>query len=438
MFADTIIALASGRLPSGVAVVRISGPNTRFVVETISGDIPEPRAMALRQIRDGEGVTIDKGLVVFFPAPSSFTGDDCAEIHVHGGKAVVSALLNALVLVPGVRLADAGEFTKRAFLNGKMDLLQAEALADLISAETEAQRRLAAMNADGAQGALYSNWRKRLIHARAMIEAELDFADEQDVQESMAESVWADVGRLKREIEQHIAGFSRAEMVRDGFDVVIVGAPNAGKSSLLNALTKRDVAIVSDEPGTTRDLVETLLDLGGVKVRITDTAGLRDDPGAVEAQGIERARRRAGEADFVVLLVDATSVARPDLETGYKNSLVVGSKADLLNATPAHTYDLVVSAKTGAGIDDLLNRIGRDAQRMIGEAGDVLPSRLRHVLLLRDASASLKGVLASADDGLEIRAEGLRRAGEMIGRISGAVDVEDLLDVIFSQFCIGK
>ena len=337
-FPDTIVALSSGRLPAGIAVIRISGTQTRFVVETIAGNLPEPRTARYAAFRTPDGATIDSGLILFFPAPHSFTGEDCAEFQVHGGKAVVTALLDTLSAIPGVRHAEAGEFTRRAFLNGKLDLTKTEALADLISAETEAQRRLAVLNAEGAQSLLYSGWRQRLIYARAMIEAELDFADELDVPGSVADIVWADMEKLLGEIREHIGSFHRAEIIRDGYDVVIVGAPNAGKSSLLNALARRDAAIVSDEPGTTRDLVELALDLNGIKVRLTDTAGIREGAGKVEAIGIGRARQRAEAADLVLLLIDpAAETPVPVLVN--PNVIHIGTKADLRAASSIKDRD---------------------------------------------------------------------------------------------------
>jgi tRNA modification GTPase len=464
-FPDTIVALSSGRLPAGVAVIRISGKRTRFVVETIAGELPEPRLARYIAFRTPDGARIDSGLILFFRGPHSFTGEDCAEFQVHGGKAVVAALLDALTAIPGIRHAEAGEFTRRAFLNGKLDLTETEALADLISAETEAQRRLAVLNADGAQSKLYSGWRGRLTHARAMIEAELDFADESDVPGSVADVVWADMEKLLREVREHIGGFHRAEIIRDGYDVVIVGAPNAGKSSLLNALARRDAAIVSDEPGTTRDLVELALDLNGVKVRLTDTAGMREDAGKVEAIGIERARQRAETADLVLLLADATVEIPTHPVLDNPNVIHIGTKIDLVAASVDATRDrnamaglgafvnaqvvpveapayrppfLMVSSLTGQGISELLGLLAERAKQAVGDAGDVLPSRLRHIELLRETASHLESALTADGRGLELRADDLRLAAERLGRISGAVDVEDLLDVIFSQFCIGK
>jgi len=301
---DTIFALSSGRLPSGVAVVRVSGPRVRFVLETIIGILPTPRNAAYKLFRARNGDPIDHGLVLFFPGPNSFTGEDCAEFHAHGGKAVVERLLAELGEIAGCRIAEAGEFTRRAFSNGKMDLTIAEGLADLIAAETEGQRRLALQVASGTQRELYTEWRQRLLRARAFIEAELDFADESDVPGSVSEQVWQSLALLRTEIENHIASGKRASMLRDGLHVVIVGAPNAGKSSLLNFLAGREVAIISEEAGTTRDLLEVKLDLGGIPVYVTDTAGLRETESVVEKIGIERARARMADADLVLLLED--------------------------------------------------------------------------------------------------------------------------------------
>lgn len=431
---DSIVALSSGRLPAGIAVIRISGPMTRFVVETIAGPIKD-RFTNLRALRAADGSTIDHGLVLFFPGPGSFTGEDVAEFQVHGSRAVAAKMLETITGFDGVRHAEPGEFTRRAFLNGRLDLVETEALADLVNAETEAQRRFALRNAEGAQSELYSGWRRRLIHARAMIEAEIDFADEEDVPGSVSEAVWSDVSAMVGEIERHIEGFKAAEIIRDGFEVVILGAPNAGKSSLFNALAKREAAIVTDEPGTTRDLLEVIMDLDGLKVRLVDTAGLREGAGKVESIGIERARAKAEGADLVLLLEDlADPVSVGDVPSGVP-LLRVGTKSDITGAG-AGAYDLVISSRDGSGLDRLLNEIGAWAAAAIGDAGDVLPSRLRHVELLREAMDFLRAALSGQSQ--ELRAEELRLAAERLGRIVGAADVEDLLDVIFSQFCIGK
>ncbi|KRB29577.1 tRNA modification GTPase TrmE [Mesorhizobium sp. Root695] len=435
---DSIVALSSGRLPAGVAVIRISGPQTRFVVETIAGSTVKDRAAILRRFRAPDGTVLDNGLVVFFPGPASFTGEDVAEFHVHGGRAVVTRMLETITGFDGVRHAEPGEFTRRAFLNGKVDLVETEALADLVNAETEAQRRFAVQNAEGVQSEVYLGWRRRLLHARAMIEAEIDFADEDDVPGSVSDTVWSDVQSMIGEIDRHIAGFRTAEIIRDGFEVVILGAPNAGKSSLFNALARRDAAIVTDEPGTTRDLLEVTLDLQGLRVRLTDTAGLRDAPGKVEAIGIEKAKAKAHGADLLLLLRD---VADPKdigpLPTGTP-ALRVGTKLDLLESGSAGDYDIGISVRDGTGVEALLAEIGRRATEATGSVGDVLPSRLRHVELLGAANSHLLRAIDDRTAGQELRAEELRLAADRLGRIVGAIDAEDMLDVIFSQFCIGK
>ena len=379
---DTIVALSSGRLPAGIAVVRLSGPHCRFAVETVCGKVPEPKRATLSRIRDVAGSVLDEGFVLFCNRPYSFTGEDVAELHLHGGKAVVAAVLECLTSLPGLRHAEAGEFTRRAFLNGRLDLLEAEAAADLVNAETEAQRRLAVFNKEGAQTRLYAEWRGILVRIRALIEAELDFSDEADVPDSVAEQVWTEVSRLAEGIRLHLGMYRRAEIIRDGYDVVIVGPPNAGKSSLLNALAERDAAIVSDEPGTTRDLVELALDLDGLKVRLTDTAGLRQGAGKVEAIGIARARERAAKADLVLQL-ESLSDGEPSSEpvpATAADVVRVGTKLDLLDEAgregASGRFDFLVSAATGEGVAELIGHIGARASDAAGPRGDVLPSRI--------------------------------------------------------------
>lgn len=432
---ESIVALSSGRLPAGIAVIRISGPKTRFVLETIAGGGIKDRFATLRKLMASDGSVIDHGLVVFFPGPSSFTGEDVGEFHVHGSRAVAAKMLETLTGFAGVRHAQPGEFTRRAFLNGKLDLVETEALADLVNAETEAQRRFAVRNAEGAQSELYSGWRRRLIHARAMIEAEIDFADEEDVPGSVSKAVWTDVAAMADEIERHIQGFKSAEIIRDGFEVVILGAPNAGKSSLFNALAQREAAIVTDEPGTTRDLLEVVLDLHGMRVRVVDTAGLREAAGKVETIGIERARAKAGGADLVLLLEDMVDPQPVGAVPTGVPLLRIGTKTDLMGARRG-AYDVAISSKEGTGISELLDEIAGRAAAAVGGAGEILPSRLRHIELLEEAKDFLSAALSGQS--LELRAEELRVATDRLGRIIGAVDVEDMLDVIFSQFCIGK
>lgn len=397
------------------------------------------RVATYRKFRAPDGSVLDRGLVVFFTGPGSFTGEDIAEFHVHGGRAVVARMLETIAGFDGVRHAEPGEFTRRAFLNGKVDLVETEALADLVNAETEAQRRFAVQNAEGVQSELYLGWRRRLIHARAMIEAEIDFADEDDVPGSVAETVWSDVRAMIEEIERHVQGFRAAEIIRDGFEVVILGAPNAGKSSLFNALARRDAAIVTDEPGTTRDLLEVVLDLEGMRIRVTDTAGLRERPGKVEAIGIEKARSKARAADLLLVLEDIVNPVAVGSMPVDVPTLRIGTKIDLLQQGALATrYDAVISSKDGTGLRELLEDIGHRAAAQVGQAGDILPSRLRHVDLLRETKRFLLAALTGNERGQELRAEELRLAADRLGRIVGAVDVEDMLDVIFSQFCIGK
>ena len=433
---DTIYALSSGRLPAGVAVIRVSGPGTRLALQSLAGGVPPARRAVLRVLRSADGGEVDQALVIYFPAPASFTGEDCAEFQVHGGRAIVSALLAQLGLFDGFRAAEAGEFTLRAFLHGKVDLTGAEALADLIAAETEAQRRFALGNSHGRQKDLYQDWRRRLLHIRAMVEAELDFADEGDVPGSVGTESLREVSLLRQDILSHVATFDRAELIRDGAKVVIVGAPNAGKSSLLNALAQRDVAIVSDEPGTTRDLLEVVLDLNGFRVQLTDTAGIRADPGKIEAMGIERALSRLSEADLVLELQD---MSFPGVEITHANPSVlrVGTKRDLISreACPGG-FDHVISVVTGEGVEGLVSDISDRVAQMAGNVEDTLPSRARHKNLLTLCARHLEAI--SGAQQLELLAEDLRLASDALGRITGAVDVEDLLDAIFSEFCVGK
>lgn len=438
LFQDSIFALSSGSLPSGVAVVRLSGPQVRATVEVVAGKLPPARRAVLTDLRDGDGELIDRGLALFFPSPASFSGEDCAEFHVHGGKAVVAALLRRLGQLPGLRQAEAGEFTRRAFLNGKIDLTGAEGLADLIAAETEAQRRLALDSAQGGQRELYATWRGRLLHARAMIEAELDFADEADVPGSVSHLVLADLRRLERDIEAHVAGYRATEIVRDGFRVVLVGAPNAGKSSLINALARREVAIVTEIAGTTRDLIEAGLDIEGMKVVVTDTAGIRETEDKIERIGVARARDAASRADLILELVDATqSTSSVPISPGEQQAplLRVATKIDL-GQPRSGRFDHSISVLTGEGIADLIAAIAEKARQATALGGRIAPTRLRQIELLRRARAEI-GIGLDLTE-LELQAEHLRLASDALGRITGAIDVEEVLGVIFSEFCIGK
>lgn len=441
---DTIFALSSGPVPAGVAVIRLSGPRTRFVLETICGGCPAPRRASLRDLRrPSDGAVIDRALVLWFPGPASFTGEDVAELHCHGGRAVVAAVLEMLGLLPGCRMAEQGEFTRRAFDNDRMDLLEVEGLADLIAAETEAQRRLAMSQAGGALAAIYDEWRDRLTRARALIEAEFDFADEDDVPDDVSAAVWEEVARLRAEIARHLERSQRAERLRSGVQVVLLGAPNAGKSSLLNALARRDVAIVTEEAGTTRDVIEVHMDLDGYPVTLVDTAGLREEAGLVEREGIRRALARAGDADLVLWLV-APQTDAADMVAGPPEGSTalwrIETKADAGGIWPdagAGEQIFRLSVRSGDGVEALMSALAAFAADHVGGLDEPLAARERHRRHLEACLAALADALVERRS-LEIRAEDLRGAGESLGRIAGRVGVEDLLDVIFCEFCIGK
>lgn len=443
MAAETIFALASGGTPSGVAVVRISGPGTRFGLETLIDSVPEPRRASLRSVHTATGDPIDRGLVLFFPGPASFTGEDVAELHLHGGRAVVAATLDALGVLPGFRAAEAGEFTRRAFDRGRLDLSQVEGLADLVAAETEAQRRQALRQAGGGLRAVCEGWRERLVRARALLEAELDFADEDDVPGSVADSAWADVATLSAEIRALLDDGHRGERLRVGIEVVVLGRPNAGKSSLINGLARRDVAIVSEEPGTTRDLIEVRLDLGGYPVTVVDTAGLREAGGGVEREGMRRATARAEAADLVLLLEDVTAGPTTIALPAATPVIRVGTKIDLIDSAEERSrvssgHDLVVAPPTGDGLDALMTALTDFAADALAVGESSLVTRARQRSALVGCRAALEDALDDAGKPLELRAEDLRRATDALGRVTGRVDVEDLLDVIFGEFCIGK
>jgi tRNA modification GTPase len=432
---DTIFALSSGRLPAGVAVMRLSGPHVRFVLETITGSIPEPRQMKFGAFRDAGGALIDRGLSVYFAQPDSFTGEDCCEFHAHGSAAVVRALSSALSKLDKVRQAEPGEFTRRAFLNGKLDLTQAEGLGDLIAAETEAQRRLALLQSDGGLRDLYDGWRSRLVQTRAMVEAAIDFSEEDDVATDALRGVNNALRSLSTEIAGHLSGFRHAELIREGFRVIILGAPNSGKSTLINALAGREVAIATAEAGTTRDLIDVRLDLSGNLVIVTDTAGIRRNAGVVEAIGIEKALARAKSADLVLLVEDVVSPTAVDLGEQHCAVLRVGNKVDRLDLPPTG-YDHLISAERGDGVDELLQAIASAAACEAGSA-EMFPARERQAGLL---SAALDEIVACLIPGtaLDIMAEHLRVGSNFLGQVTGRVGVEELLGVIFSKFCIGK
>lgn len=439
---DTIFALSSGRLPAAIAVVRISGPNARVGLETFSVKLPEPRRAARAQLIDPDSrETIDDALALWFQSPKSETGEDMVELHLHGGRAILAKVFSVLGGLPGFRPAEAGEFTKRAVLNGKMDISHAEGLGDLIHAETEAQRRQAMRQYQGALSKKVENWRGQLIEAMALIEANLDFSDEADVPESLLIPAARVASEIKSEIELALADARRGERLREGFSVAIVGAPNAGKSTLLNTLAQREVAIVSDIPGTTRDVIEVALDLNGVPVVLVDMAGLRDTSDPIEQEGVRRAGARAEAADLVLLLTgpEGPSICLPTAD--HQVLWRIWTKADLIDSDSKQSIaakdSLFISAKTGLGIDELLLRLTIEAERFAGEPA--LVTRERHRVALREAAERISSAAVHANPGEEeLFAEELRLAARSLGRITGRVDVEDVLDRIFSSFCIGK
>lgn len=438
MSADTIVALSSGGLPAGVAVLRLSGPRAGAIAGRLAGGLPPPRVAALRALRNG-GELIDRGLVLWFPAPGSFTGEDVAELQVHGGPAVVSALLEAATRDGTARLAEPGEFVRRAFANGRLDLTAVEGLADLIAARTAAQRRVALRQADGGLNRLATGWRDRLVRAAALLEAAIDFADE-DLPAGLDRQARADCTAVGAEIAAVLADGRGGEIARDGVHVALVGPPNVGKSSLLNRLARREVAIVSEVAGTTRDVIEVTLDLGGWPLVVADTAGLRETADPVESIGVARAEARRREADIPVFVADARELAAGAGVPG-PAAMILANKADLCGKpVPAAIGDVpvfAVSALTGAGLDGWIAALTARVAALAGIQGDAaLVARSRHRTELGRAAAALSRVAAAP--ALDLVAEDVRLALHAIGRLTGAVDVEDLLDVVFAEFCIGK
>ena len=436
--AETIFAPATAAGRAAVAVLRISGPDARRAVTLLAGSLPPPRVAQRRRLIDPQsGDALDEGLILWFPGPRSATGEDVAELHLHGSRAVLAAVMQALARL-GLRLAEPGEFTRRAFLNDKLDLLQAEAIADLAAAETEAQRRQAIRQLGGELGDVYRGWRDRLTRILAHLEAAIDFPDE-DLPPEIEDRILGETEGLVAEIERHLADGHRGERLRDGIDVAILGPPNAGKSSLLNRIARREVAITSPVPGTTRDVIEVAIDLGGYPVVLADTAGLRDSADAIEQEGKRRAVQRAEHAEIRLFVFD---IAHPADAAGASawpgaDTILVANKIDLVPAadTDLSPPALPVSALTGEGIDRLLRVLGERVAQTYRIEAPVL-TRARHRQALEEAAASLRRSFSAALP--ELRAEDLRLALRSLGRITGAVDVEDLLDVIFRDFCIGK
>jgi len=488
---STIFALSSGRGPAAIAVVRISGPRAGEALKLLTGKLPTPRQAALARVRDpASGEPIDQALVLWFPAPQSETGEDVAELQLHGGRAVIAATLAALARLPGLRLAEAGEFTRRAFENGKLDLTAVEGLADLVMAETEGQRRQALGQLQGALGNRAESWRQRLIQALALVEARIDFSDEADVPEDLLKPALTIARELIGEIAAAVSDGSRGERLREGLTVAIAGPPNAGKSTLLNRLARREAAIVSPYAGTTRDVIEVHLDLAGWPVTLLDHAGIRETGAPVEMEGVRRARDRAQAADLVLWVADAGepaaeknaaakgAVKTPDSTDAAPPTWLIRNKIDLIqdehrselripsigkneaisdpnnsltnidNRSLTHRnesrdftseYEFSLSATTGEGFDVLLGQLARYAEAFLAGSESALVTRERHRRALEETLAALRRA-QSADVAAkeDLLAEELRIAARALGRLTGRVDVEDILDVIFRDFCIGK
>ena len=444
MSGGTIFALSSGGGRAAIAVIRISGPAAREALKEIGGaPLPAPRRAALRRFRTPDtGAPIDRGLALWFPGPGSATGEDMAELHVHGGPAIVAALADALAALPGLRPAGPGEFTRRAFEAGRLDLTEAEGIADLVAAETEAQRRQALRQMEGGLHRLYDGWRERLLGLMARVEAAIDFSDQDLGYDPMAEA-HPGIAALEVEIAAHLDDSRRGERLRAGFMIAILGAPNAGKSSLLNSLSGREAAIVSTRAGTTRDVVEVRLDLAGWPLTLADTAGLRESGDEIESEGVRRALARAADADLALVVFDGALWPETDAQSLAllgDAALPVLNKTDLIRA-PAPTAigghaARAVSCLTGAGIEALLATLAREIERRYPTGGAPALTRVRHRQAVVECRAALTRAIAGPAD--ERLAEELRLAARALGRITGLVDVEAVLDLVFRDFCIGK
>jgi len=445
----TIFALSSGRGKAGVAVIRISGPKTPLAIDQIAGGMVESRKLILRTLKSpSNDEVLDQALVTWFPGPHSFTGEDMAELHIHGGLAVIEGVLSALGALDGFEPAQPGAFTRRAFYNGKLDLVAIEGLADLIEAETEAQRRQAVRQMEGQLGTLYENWRESLIQVLAYVEATLDFPDEDDVPVRVSEKLRETLVQVLKEIKNHLDDNRQGERLRSGVRVVIAGPPNVGKSSLLNCLARRDAAIVSSQAGTTRDIIEVHLNLGGMPVILVDTAGIHESADDIEQQGIARAQAQSKQADILLWLCEVgkkrfqgANLADFDLIDAEVEPGLIFTKADL--AEPGEDRSRAeavcsISVKTGEGIDDLLNYLTSQAQELIGTGHETVLTRTRHRLALVECCEYLEQAIEQNADAEELNAEDIRLAARALGRITGRVDVEAVLDVVFADFCIGK
>jgi tRNA modification GTPase len=440
---QTIFALSSGRPPSAIAIVRVSGPQAGTALTSLAGKIPVPRMARRVLLHDTHQQPIDEALVLWFPAPGSATGEDVAEFHVHGGRAVLAALFAALSAFDNVRPAEPGEFTRRAFENGKLDLTEAEGLDDLIHADTDRQRRQALRHLKGLLGDKARDWRAQIIEASALIEAGIDFSDEGDVPAELIAPALARIKTLLGDIEEVLAAQGQSERLREGLVVAIAGPPNVGKSTLMNQLARREVAIVSPHAGTTRDIIEVQLDLDGYPVTVIDTAGIRDTDDPVEHEGVRRARARAAEADLVLWMIDAQHEQSRD--QGAAPIWTVRNKIDLDTAKPGVSSrrgsggaEFAISASRGDGIQQLIGALVGFAQDYFGSGEGGLIGRERQRKLLQETASALERSIRVIGEGEELAAEELRTAAHSLGRLLGRIDVEDILDAIFRDFCIGK
>jgi tRNA modification GTPase len=437
----TIFALSTPRGRGAIAIIRVSGPSAGAALQALGGTCPPPRLATLMRLRDPvTGDVLDRALCLWFPAPGTFTGEDLAEFQIHGGRAVIEGVLATLAALPDLAPAEPGAFTRRAYRNGRLDLTAAEGLADLIEAETEAQRRQALKAADGALARLVEDWRTQLRRAMALVAANIDFPDEElplDMMDGARDALF----KLNEELIGHLAKSHQGERLRQGFRVALVGAPNVGKSSLLNALGRRDVAIVTDRPGTTRDILEIHLELGGYPVIVADMAGLRETTDAIESIGIARAETRAKESDLRLLLVEASETVRPLPEAlaclGKPDDIILLTKSDLVRTKQGD--GLAISSLSGQGIAELLALLEARAIQGLGTTDAPVFSRLRQRHALSDCQATLARAIGQWQIAPpELLAEDLRRAANALGRLTGTIDVEELLDTIFGEFCIGK
>ena len=424
---DTIFALSSGLPPAGLAVIRISGIGARIAIVGMAGQLPKARVATLARLSAPNGETLDHSLILWFPGPGSVTGEDVAELHLHGGRAVVAAILSQLSTIEGFRGAERGEFTRRAFENGRIDLGEAEGLSDLLVAETEAQRRSAMLLAEGALGTLAAHWNRQLLSVSAQVEAILDFSDEDDVSDQSTDLIAAQIAELSDEIAHHLSR-PTAEKIKDGVSIVLAGPPNSGKSTLFNALIGRDAAIVSDIAGTTRDRIEAPMSLAGNPVVFIDTAGLRDDSeDVIEQIGIERTASSIASSDILLWL------GPPSQCPAHQRALIVAAKSDIMQANRREGFH--VSAVTGAGVDALSHALEGLVVETLPREGE-LALNARHREILSDLRAQLIGVCQQSDPLLI--AEDLRTARMKLDLLTGRAGVEDMLDALFENFCIGK